>query len=275
MLSGKILDNVTKHYPILTAAKQLDLILSWKNTGEKRYLDELILSNMKLVISETYKLGKNNNHISHDDLFQEGLAGLLKAAEKFDASKDANFITYALWWVKAYQKRYVMDSRSLVRLGTTRDGRIMFSNLARARMKAEEMGLTGASKIKKISEIIGVDEKSIEDMISTLSGYDKSLDVPVGEDKDVCIVDTLVDENSLNNEDYDDSFSGKLKLAIKILPEDEKFIIENRYLKDSQMTLRDIADELSISREWVRKLEIRGLERMRKYLAREHNITTF
>lgn len=275
MLSNKMLDTACRQYPVLPASQQISLHQSWKETGDKNYLDQLILSNMKLVISETHKIRMHNPNLSYDDLFQEGLSGLLKAAEKFDKSKEANFATYAMWWIRAYQKRYTMDNRSLVRLGTTRDGRIMFANLSKARVKAEAMGLEGYEKTKKIAELIGVEVDAVEQMMVTLSGYDSSLDTPIGEDKDTFVIDTLPDskEDDLILESaIEDSFAGKVSLAIKVLPDNERFIIENRFLSQDPMTFRDLAKKLKISREWVRKLELRALDRMKKYLAREHDI---
>jgi len=273
--NNKMMDTVCRQYPVLPASQQLFLIQSWKETGDKQHLDKLILSNMKLVISESHKIIMHNQNLAYDDLFQEGLSGLLKAAEKFDSSKDASFATYAIWWIRAYQKRYTMDNRSLVRLGTTRDGRKMFANLSKARKVAEAMGLEGYDKTKKIAEIIGVEVSAVEQMLVTLSGYDASLDTPIGEDKDTFLVDTIPDSE---NDDFildsaiEDSFAGKIYLAVKTLPENERFIVENRFLSKDPMTFRDLSKKMKISREWVRKLEIRALDRMKKYLAREHDI---
>lgn len=276
MFGNKMLDNTCRQYPVLSASKQISLLESWRETNDKQYLDQLILSNLKLVISETHKIRMHNQNLLYDDLFQEGLSGLLKAAEKFDKSKDANFATYAMWWIRAYQKRYTMDARSLVRLGTTREGRVMFANLAKARAKAEEMGLTGRAKSEKIAEIIGVEVESVEQMLVTLSGYDASLDVPVGEEKDTLMVNLLPDDKETDskivNGAMDDQYGKMISLALDILPENERFIIENRFIAQEPMTFRDLAKKLKISREWVRKLEIRALERMKKYLAREHNV---
>jgi len=273
--NNKMMDAVCRQYPVLPASQQLFLIQSWKDTGDKQHLDKLILSNMKLVISETHKIIMHNQNLAYDDLFQEGLSGLLKAAEKFDSSKDASFATYAIWWIRAYQKRYTMDNRSLVRLGTTRDGRKMFANLSKARKMAEAMGLEGYDKTKKIAEIIGVEVGAVEQMLVTLSGYDASLDTPIGEDKDTFLVDTIPDTE---NDDFildsaiEDSFAGKISLAVRTLPENERFIVENRFLSKDPMTFRDLSKKMKISREWVRKLEVRALDRMKKYLAREHDI---
>ena len=275
MISNKMLDATCRQYPVLPASQQLSLHQSWKETGNKNYLDQLILSNMKLVIYETHKIKMHNPNLFYDDLFQEGLSGLLKAAEKFDKSKEANFATYAIWWIKAYQKRYTMDNRSLVRLGTTRSGRIMFANLAKAKAKAESLGLEGYEKTQKIAEILGVEVDAVDRMMATLSGYDTSLDTPIGEDKDTFIIDTLPDskeDDLILDAAIEDSFASKVSLAIKILPENEKFIVENRFLSQDPMTFRDLSKKLKISREWVRRLEIRALDRMRKYLAREHDI---
>jgi RNA polymerase sigma-32 factor len=269
-----MIDAACKKYPILSASNQIALMRAWKTNGDKLSLDQLILSNMRLVISETYKISKYNQNLSYDDLFQEGLAGLLKAAEKFDLSKDTNFTTYAMWWIKAYQKRYTMDNRSVVRLGTTRDGRVMFANLAKAKAKAEALGLEGYEKTRKIAEILKIDVSSVENMIQVLSGYDKSLDTPIGEEKESYVIDTIADDNCFFETDCD-NYDDKISLAIAALPEDEQYIIKNRFMAKEPMTLRDVGKTLKISREWVRKLEIRALDRMRKFLSREYNIREF
>ena len=275
---SKYIDDICSKNPVLSSEKQSELISAWKKTGNKQLLDKLILSNIKLVISETNKIMMHNSYASYDDLFQEGLSGLMKAADKFDETKDSKFSTYSIMWIKAYQKRYIMNNRSMVRLGTTRSGRVIFGNLARARSKAERMGLEGDAKIIKIAKILKVNKSEVEKMMGVLSGFDESLDKPIGdEDSEGNFwINNLPDSNDGGNKAFEDAsleeYSSLAKMAIHILNEDEKFIIQNRFLNKNPMTLKDIASHFKISREWARKLETRTLDRMRKYLAREHNV---
>jgi len=273
----KYLDSICSENPVLSPSKQIELIKLWRATANKKYFDSLVLSNIKLVISETNKVMMYNSYASFDDLFQEGLSGLLKAVEKFDESKDSKFSTYAIMWIKAYQKRFIMNNRSMVRLGTTRSGRILFGNLAKAKIKAEKMGLEGAAKIAKISKMLKVDKSEVEKMMGVLSGFDESLDKPVGdEDSDNIWINNLSDASDDGNISLNaailDEYSNLAQKAMHILPDDEKFIIEGRFMRKEPLTLKEVAVHLGVSREWARKMETRALERMRKYFAREHDI---
>ena len=88
---------IVKNYPVLSHANQLKLVKSWQSTGNKSDLDRLVLSNLKAVIKEAVKIRAKNRYISYDDLIQEGIAGLLKAADMFDSTQSVTYLTYAMW----------------------------------------------------------------------------------------------------------------------------------------------------------------------------------
>jgi RNA polymerase sigma-32 factor len=164
MKSSEVISHIVKNYPVLPSTQQLKLVKSWQNDDDKSALDKLVLSNIKAVSKEAFRIKNKNYYISYDDLIQEGIAGLLKAADMFDAGQEVTFLTYAMWWVKANMRRYVMDYRSVVRMGTTRDDRAIFSNLSKAVKEAEELGLTGDQKLSKVAKIIGVNKSSLNQM---------------------------------------------------------------------------------------------------------------
>lgn len=270
------ISQIVKNYPVLSHDNQLELVKSWQTAGNKVDLDKLVLSNTKAVIKEAIKIKNKNYYISYDDLIQEGLAGLLKAADMFDSAQNVTFLTYAMWWIKANMRRYVMDYRSVVRMGTTRADRVIFSNLSKAMKEAEEEGLTGDKKLERVSRIIGVKKESLNQMIATLKGFDVRLDSPVKNDNETLKVDLIEDPKSLEeslSELNSESFNSKALYEIMCsLPPDEKTIIQERFFSDSPKTLRDLAKDMKISREWVRKLEIKALDRMKKRLASQYNI---
>ena len=173
-------------------------------------------------------------------------------------------------------RRHVMDYRSVVRMGTTRADRVIFSNLSKAMNKAEEEGLTGESKLARVANIIGVKREALNQMISTLKGFDVRLDTPIKNDNDTLKVDLIEDPSSLEDillsASKDSFYSNAIFEIINSLPSDERTIIQERFFSDCPKTLRDLAKDMKISREWVRKLEIKALDRMKKRLATQYDI---
>ncbi len=274
-------NDILKNNPVLNKGEQLSLIKRWKENEDKYALDKLILSNMRAVTKEAYKTKRSNPYLSYDDLVQEGMCGLIKAVDRFDQDKDAVFMTYAMWWIKANIRKYVMNYRSVVRMGTTRADRVMFSNLSKARAKAEGLELTGDEKVSKMAEIMGVKKKHLYRMLTSLSGFDSSLDAPVGGSSDdstpTLKVDLLEDEASsvhdFEQREYAEFISNAVDNIIDAMPSDERQILNGRYLSENPNTLRELALKMGISREWVRKTEIKALKRLRKRLKSQYGIS--
>jgi len=279
MQSSELINNVVKQHPVLPSDQQIKLVKTWQESADKMALEKLILSNLKAVFKEAARIKRKNYYLSYEDLIQEGVAGLLKAANMFDATQEVTFLTYAMWWIKANMRRYVMDYRSIVRMGTTRDDRALFSNLSKSLREAEESGLTGEDKLAKVAERLSVSRDSLNQMIIALKGFDVRLDMPVSNDNETLKVDLIKDttclEGSLSNLDESTFLSNAIIEITKSLPDDEKTIIENRFLSDNPKTLRDLAKEMNISREWVRKLEIKALDRFKKRLATKYNVREY
>jgi RNA polymerase sigma-32 factor len=274
-------EKTCKEYKVLPQDVQLDLIKKWRNTGDNAYLDSLVLSNMRIVAYHVKKAISNNQDIMYEDLLQEGLAGLLQAAAKFDGSRNASFITYASLWVNAYIKAYIMGNKSIIKLGTTTSSRALYSNMAKAKAKAEAQGLEGRKLSEKIAEILKVDVSDVDQMMIAIYGYSVELDKPVGGvdgEPGVKLKDTISDEASSVDSMFkvasEDEYMSLLKDGIAALSEDERFIINNRYLSENSMTLTEIGKKLKMSREWARKIEVKALERLRKFMAREYEVRT-
>jgi RNA polymerase sigma-32 factor len=281
MPSIDIIKDIIKDNPVLPASMQLELVKKWQDNSNKRALDRLILSNMKIVSKEAFRLKAKNYYISYEDLMQEGVAGLLKAASMFDPTQEVTFLTYAMWWVKANMKRYIMDYKSVVKMGTTRDDRTLFSNLSKSLREAEENGLVGEDKLDYIANSLSVKKDSLRQMIASLKGADVRLDTPIktGEDGSTLKVDLLQDPIN-THKDYEDadelsSLTFAINEIMPTMPELEREIIKNRFLTEEPKTLRDLEGEMNISREWVRRVEKRAIDRLRKRLRVHYGIEEY
>jgi len=278
MPSADLVKEIIKNNPVLPAGRQLELVKSWQNNSNKAALDQLVLCNMKIVSKEASKIKSRNYYISYEDLMQEGIAGLLKAASMFDSNQEVTFLTYAMWWIKANMKRYVMDYRSVVKMGTTRDDRTLFSNLSKSVREAEEAGLSGEDMLTYIAKSLSVKKSSLQQMMSSLKGSDVRLDTPVSknQDGDTMKVDLLEDSNDYHllfeEQDEINSLTVAIKEIVNTMPSLERSVIENRFLTDTPKTLRELEVDLGVSREWVRKTEIKALDRIKKRLKLNYGV---
>lgn len=184
-------------------------------------------------------------------------------------------MSYAAWWIRAYIRDFLLRTRSLVRLGTTQRQRTVYSRLGRAKATIAREGLRGQARMDRLVEIIGVDAETIRSMEGRLGGYDVSLDAPVGDDEGSAkrsaffASDDATPEQALGDAEQRAVHGTSLKSAIAELPEREQEIIQRRHLSHSPETLQQVGERLGISRERVRQLEVRAMQRMRRYLEAE------
>lgn len=275
---GESISTIINKNPILPHFEQLRLVIEWQDNGNTASLDKLIYSNLRLVSKEAWKFSYRNKKISYEDLIQEGVLGLLRAADKFDRNRGVTFFTYAYPWVKAMIMKHVMDSASIVALGRTREDRKIFGGITRSRLKAEAIGLTGSDLDDFICNDLDVSRESLHQMYSTLKGGDSSLNerATKSNDSSVEMQDLVGDKKLLIEEMEKNDLKRIAHNTIKSISEnfsnEEKRIIDLRILSDSPATLREVSEQLSISHEWVRLTEGRIFQKIKRALAREFNI---
>ena len=263
---------------------QLELLKKWRDNKDKGALELLISSNKRLIQKEASLVVKTNKNIDMEDLMQEGALGLVIAADKFDFNRNVSFITYACFWIKQRIKTYVVNNRSIVRLGTTSDGRKIFSGFSKLMNELSDENLSDFQKVNIISEELGVKIESINEMRNILSGYDISLESKPrsssssSEDRDsASIGDRLVDEELLfDNIEERQSILFFRKALDVILDEDlnysERYIINKRYLAESKMTYENIGKDLDISRQSVKCIELALLKKIKSKLSTKYNV---
>ena len=273
-MKSEIISSIIKDNPVLPHSEQVSLIKKWQDDNDKNALDSLILSNMRIVSKECFKACSKNKNILYEDVLQEGIAGLLKAVEKFDLSRQNNFLTYAMWWVKAYIGRYIMDQKSIVRMGKNAEERSVFSSLSKAEKEVCEDDL---NRDAKISKMLGVKRNTLVSMRQRLSAPDQSLDELVFEDgprKISRLTDSGFGSLKMSEKIYLERLNDILNDIMSKLPDKERIVLERRFLTNESKSLREVGEELSMTKEGIRIVEKRALLKVKKVLSSKYNINT-
>ncbi len=255
--------------PLLTRERELSLAKAWRDEEDELALHELITSYGRLVAGMAVKF--RNYGLPLADLIQEGNVGLMQAAARFEPERDIRFSTYASWWVRSAMQDYILRNWSIVRTGTTSSQKSLFFNLRRLRARIE--GRTGKllddAGRKEIAAELKVPERDVQGMSARLSASDQSLNAPVGEETDLSWQDYLVDDRptpeAVTIEAKDAEIrSDWVQSALSDLPVREARIIQARLLEEDTLTLEALGAELGVSKERVRQLEKRALNKLRE-----------
>lgn len=258
--------------PLLERAHELDLARRWKEKRDEKALHELVTAYGRLVVAIAAKF--KNYGLPLGDLIQEGNIGLMEAAARFEPDLENRFSTYATWWVKAQIQDYVLRNWSIVRTGTTASQKSLFFNLRRLRAKIDGQAARDhldADAVEQIAQELGVQPREVMDMEARMNGGDQSLNNPIGETGESEWQDMLAD-NAPNPEDVvigmrdGATRSLWLKDALDELSPRERTIIRERRMNDDVVTLEDLGRQLGISKERVRQLEQRAMDKLKTTL---------
>jgi RNA polymerase sigma-32 factor len=256
-----------RHYPLLNAEEERDLSRRYHQDRDEKALNRLISCNLRLVIKIALEYRSHRDQLM--DLVQEGNAGLIRAAERFDAERGVRFAAYAAWWIRAAILKSIVDNHRLVRIGTTAAQRRLFFQLqrVRARLAAEE----GSAETERIAETIGVKPEEVDEMARRLGWSEASLEAPVAGDTERRLVDTLPADATLMDEALEAKnihgiLQGELLTLSTKMSERERLILEERLLSDEPKTLVEIGEHFGVSRERIRQIEQNLLSRIRNRL---------
>ena len=262
--------------PLLTREHELALARRWRGNQDERALHELIESYMRLVVSTASRF--KNYGLPLSDLVQEGVVGLMQAAARFEPERDVRFSTYAAWWIRSAMQDFILRNWSVVRTGTTAAQKSLFFNLRRLRAKIDDgryASLDDAGKAY-IAQELSVDVRDVEAMEMRMMGGDQSLNAtiaPTGED---AWQDFLADDRPDPEEIVTGAHDAKqrsrwLALSLAELNERERTIIRERRLREDGRTLEELGVRLGISKERVRQIEHRALQKLKSSLMRHIN----
>ena len=256
-------------FPILSEKDEYMLAKRWQTKGDTNAARKLITSHLRLVVKIAY--GFRGYKLPIEDLISEGNVGLMKAVKKFDPDKGFRLSTYAIWWIRASINEFILNSWSLVKLGTTAAQKKLFFNLQKLKnqMNQIEKGELPPEIVKKIADQLKVDEKDVVEMNRRLSGPESSLNAPISDDDKTEKINLLQSkeenqENKLGKFDEKSKRKDLLLKALKELNEREKDIFIKRCLNDPPSTLETLSKIYKISRERIRQIEVRSFEKVKK-----------
>ncbi|UWU84280.1 RNA polymerase sigma factor RpoH [Bradyrhizobium yuanmingense] len=255
-------------FPLLEATEEADYARRLRDCGDRDAAYRLVTSHLRLAAKIALQYRRYGLAIA--DLISEANVGLMLAVKRFDPEKGFRLATYASWWIKASVQEYILRSWSLVKLGTTAAQKKLFFNLRKlkSRLGVAEDGDLRTDQLTSIAKHLDVREADVAEMNGRLRG-DISLNAPIsveteGDQWQDRLVDLSPDPESLLLDAADrERTKAALADALAALTPRERSIVEARYLGEPQQTLDALAGKFGISRERVRQIEQRALQRIK------------
>lgn len=256
-----------KRFPFLEKEEEFMLAKRFVDRDDTEAAHKMVTSHLRLVAK--IAMGYRFYGLPVSDLISEGNVGLMRAVKKFDPDRGFRLSTYAMWWIKAAINEHVLNSWSLVKLGTVAAQKKLFFNLRKlkAKLNIYEDGDLSIEAADTIAERLDVKTSEVHDMNRRLSRSDSSLNVPIGEDGDLDRIDLLMsdspDQESVMAEEEERTVAHSLLTkGLSTLNDRERRIIEERRLSEDPPTLEHLGIEYGISRERVRQIENRAFEKL-------------
>ncbi len=263
---SQYLDKIRK-FPLLTHEEEIELANRWIDDEDTEAAQHLVTSHLRLVAK--IAMGYRGYGLPVTDIISEGNVGLMHAVKRFDPDKGFRLSTYAMWWIKASINEYVLRSWSLVKIGTTSAQKKLFFNLKKMKNNITQADrILLPEEVKKIANDLNVSEREVMEMESRLHSSDSSLNTTIFEDDSGQWIDRIEDE-TINQEQalaLSQEASQKhtlLENALMTLKDRERDIITKRQLRDPSLTLDDLSKEHGVSKERIRQIEARAMEKLK------------
>jgi RNA polymerase sigma-32 factor len=256
---------------LLEREHEIALFIRWRTHNDQSALNTLIEAHMRLAIALAARY--KNYGLPMGDLVQEGSIGLLEAASRFDVEREVRFSTYATWWIRATLQDYVLRNWSIVRGGTSAGQKSLFFNLRRLRAKLAKNGEECISDdaYDSIASEVGVSRADVIALDARIASSDVSLNVSIGDNENGSTTDRmdfLIDESPRPDEHTEAVLDGErrqgwLKEALTVLNGRELDIVNHRRLREKQVTLEDLSTRWGLSKERVRQIENRAMQKLK------------
>lgn len=241
-------------YPVLSKKEELILSKKFWKTKDPHIAKILTQANLRFVVKIAMEYTQFGAQLM--DLIQEGNIGLLQAIKQFNPYKNVRLITYAVWWIKGYIQEYLMRQYSLVRIGTNAKQRKLFYLL-----RKEQEQLKNLPSAYNKNYLTYTKDSEIQNFQQRLNSKDISLDQKISQDSSIRLMDLQYKEDELSLEESLNLLQEKhvmQHILTKLRPtlnSKELFILDNRLLSASPLTLQTIGKKYSVTREYIRQIE--------------------
>lgn len=251
--------------PRLSRDEEFELAVKWIEKKDVEAAKKLVLGNLWLVV----KIAKEYHRSAQNllDLVQEGTLGLLEAVRNFNPFKGVRFPTYAVFWIKAYIIKYILDNYRLVRLGTNQAERRLFFGLQRSQA---DSNLPATESDRQLADLLGVTVEKVEEVRQRMSSRELSLQETVNEDG-LTVEETLPDRSiDIEEEVFKREFAEQLRKSIETfantLPPRDRQIFYKRVIQENKETLQELSNSLGLSIERVRQIENKIKQSLKNFL---------
>ena len=255
-------------FPMLEPEEEFMLAKRWREHEDTDSAHRLVTSHLRLVAK--IAMGYRGYGLPIGEVISEGNIGLMQAVKRFDPDRGFRLATYAMWWIRAAIQEYILRSWSLVKMGTTAAQKRLFFNLrkVKSQIRAFEEGDLTPEHVREIAKRLDVPEHEVISMNRRFAGQDSSLNAPMQADSPGEWQDWLVDESDdqetlLAEQEEFAHRRELLREAMGHLNEREGEILRERHLREDPPTLEALSRRYGVSRERVRQIEARALEKLR------------
>ncbi|MGO9265578.1 MAG: RNA polymerase sigma factor RpoD/SigA [Candidatus Binataceae bacterium] len=256
-----------RRFPLLSREEESAIAHRYLDFHDPADAYRLVTANLRLVVKIAHEFARASRNLL--DLIQEGNVGLMEAVRNFDPYRGIRFPSYAVWWVRAYIYRYLINNWRLVKIGTTQAQRKLFFNLRKETERLEAEGFTAQPKL--LAQRMGVKESEVREMQERMAQSEVSLDQPAGPNDDTPLGDALPD-TAANPEEA----AARLEWRAFARDQVEKFaatltakeleIFRARLMTEDPPTLQEVGERFKLSRERVRQIEARLKQRLREFI---------
>lgn len=266
-----------KQFPMLSQEEEMQLARNWHERQDISSAHKLITSHLNLVVKAAMQL--KNYGLSLMDLIMEGNIGLMQAVKKFNPDLGFRFSTYAVWWIKASMKDFILKSWSFVKIGTTQAQRKLFFSLRKTKKRILQYSnreTLNDEEIKAISNELSVSEEDVIQMNRRLAQKDLSLNEsikinnePAKELQEMIPCSSLNQELTCRNNEERELKEVILKNALATLNERARDIFVSKYLSDHPKTLDELSKKYCVSRERIRQIAEQSMGKVKQYIQSE------
>ena len=256
-------------FPILSQEEETRLARRLRDEEDINAARELVLSHLRVVVS--IARGYKGYGLPQADLIQEGNIGLMKAVKRYDPERGVRLVSFAVHWIKAEINEFILRNWRLVKIAATKAQRKLFFNL---RSLKQNLNTMGPEEVDAIAKKLNVKTEEVMEMETRFSGRDISIE-PLSQDNEETshyspisyLTDGAEPSQVLEAQENSQLDNKNLEQALADLDARSCRIIEARWLcGDKAVTLHKLADELGVSAERIRQIEVKALQKMRKMM---------